>query len=57
MSCIFFLIQAEIRNLKEEIHQKNNQIASLQKQIEDSTIPPGEKDKLEESQVIWEFIS
>ncbi|KAH6767894.1 P-loop containing nucleoside triphosphate hydrolases superfamily protein [Perilla frutescens var. hirtella] len=43
-------IHVEIRNLKEEIHQKNNQIASLQKQIDDSIIPHGENDKLEESQ-------
>lgn len=42
----------EIRNLKEEIHQKSNQIVSLQKQIEDSIIPRDEKDKLEESLVI-----
>lgn len=49
-------VHAEIRNLKEEIHQKNNQIASLQKQIEDSTIPPGEKDKLEESQSVADLM-
>lgn len=46
-----FSMQAEIINLKEDIHQKNNQIASLQKQIDESIMPPGEKVNLEESQV------
>lgn len=41
----------EISNLKEEIYEKNTQIASLQKQIEDSINPQGQKDILE-SQVI-----
>ncbi|KAK6149246.1 hypothetical protein DH2020_016771 [Rehmannia glutinosa] len=42
-------IQVEIKQLKEEIKRKHNQISSLGKQISDSIIPPDEKDKLEES--------
>ncbi|KAL8456271.1 hypothetical protein ACS0TY_034474 [Phlomoides rotata] len=49
-------IQMEIRNLKEEIYEKNAQIASLQKQIEDSTIPHGQKDILEESKSVAELM-
>ncbi|XP_051149231.1 kinesin-like protein KIN-7K, chloroplastic isoform X2 [Andrographis paniculata] len=49
-------IQVEMRNLKEEIHKKNNQITSLGKQIADS-ITYGEKDKLEELQPIAELVA
>lgn len=45
----------EIRNLKEEIHKKNNQIASLGKHIADSTIRHGENDKLVDSQVSYDI--
>ncbi|KAL2225850.1 UNVERIFIED_CONTAM: Kinesin-like protein KIN-7D, chloroplastic [Sesamum indicum] len=50
-------IQVEIRHLREEIQNKNNQIASLGKQIADSIIPHGEKDKLEESQSVAELMA
>ncbi|KAL0383790.1 UNVERIFIED_CONTAM: Kinesin-like protein KIN-7D, chloroplastic [Sesamum calycinum] len=50
-------IQVEMRHLREEIQNKNNQIASLGKQIADSVIPHGEKDKLEESQSVAEVMA
>ncbi|KAI3471517.1 hypothetical protein Pfo_028167 [Paulownia fortunei] len=50
-------IQVEIKNLKEEIRKKNNQISSLGKQIADSIIPHNEKDKLEESQSVAELMA
>ncbi|KAG8371825.1 hypothetical protein BUALT_Bualt12G0003400 [Buddleja alternifolia] len=50
-------IQVEIRSLKEEIRKKNNQIASLGKQIADSLFQHGEKDKLEESQAVAELMA
>ncbi|KAL7138636.1 hypothetical protein ABFS83_10G177300 [Erythranthe nasuta] len=49
-------IHVDIRNLKEEIHKKNNQIASLGKQIADSINPHGEKGKVEDSQVVAELM-
>ncbi|XP_073045805.1 LOW QUALITY PROTEIN: kinesin-like protein KIN-7K, chloroplastic [Primulina eburnea] len=50
-------IQVEIRNLKEEIGKKNDQIASLEKQISDSIIPHGKEDKLEESLSVSELMA
>ncbi|KAL3833366.1 hypothetical protein ACJIZ3_008102 [Penstemon smallii] len=44
-------IEVEMRNLKEEIQIKNNQIASLEKQIANSLILHEEKDKVDDSQV------
>ncbi|XP_073148904.1 kinesin-like protein KIN-7K, chloroplastic [Henckelia pumila] len=49
-------IQVEIRNLKEEIGKKNDQIASLEKQISESIIPHGKEDKLEESLSLTELM-
>lgn len=49
-------IQLEIRNLKEEIGKKNDQIASLGKQISDSIIPHGKEDKLEDSLSLTELM-
>lgn len=49
-------IQVEIRNLKEEIGKKNDQIASLEKQISDSIIPQRKGDKLEDSLSLTELM-
>ncbi|XP_047960208.1 kinesin-like protein KIN-7K, chloroplastic [Salvia hispanica] len=49
-------LHAEIRNLKEEFHQKSNQIASLQQQI-DSVIPYAGQDKLEESLSVADVVT
>ncbi|KAK4481743.1 hypothetical protein RD792_012653, partial [Penstemon davidsonii] len=50
-------IEVEMRNLKEEIQIKNNQIASLEKQIANSLILHDEKDKMDESQSVAELIA
>lgn len=41
----------------EEIGKKNDQIASLEKQISDSIIPNGKEDRLEDSLVILDFLN